>query len=375
MWQRWRFGWVMLVYLALLTCRPGAVWAAVAPQVEVFTMGPGDDLFSRFGHAAICITDEESPLGRCYNYGTADFSTPGPLTWGVLRGNGQFWVSVSSLPRMLALYQLEDRTVYRQRLPLSPTQAESIARELHKADRPEHTLYNYRHFDDNCTTRIRDLLDSVTFGALRQGNLVPNQPPLRARVAEGFAAAPVLATLSQLVLGRRVDAPTTGWDSMFLPDVLRAELYSHLHAVPEVVVTRVAPLPPSSSLPPILLWSCAALLLGLLAWLGGRPSRIAVLIFLTVLGLLPWALAVVARLPELRVNEALLVMWPTDLLLLWPRAMRIYGRIRLGGLLLVGAGKLVGLLVQPLGGLLLCAALPLGVVLYKQSQLGATCTR
>lgn len=111
-------------------------------------MGPGDDLFSRFGHAAICITDEESPLGRCYNYGTADFSTPGPLTWGVLRGNGQFWVSVSSLPRMLALYQLEDRTVYRQRLPLSPTQAESIARELHKADRPEHTLYNYRHFDD-----------------------------------------------------------------------------------------------------------------------------------------------------------------------------------------------------------------------------------
>ena len=90
MWQRWRFGWVMLAYLALLTGRPGVVWAAVAPQVEVFTMGPGDDLFSRFGHAAICITDEESPLGRCYNYGTADFSTPGPLTWGVLCGNKQF---------------------------------------------------------------------------------------------------------------------------------------------------------------------------------------------------------------------------------------------------------------------------------------------
>jgi hypothetical protein len=148
MWQRWRFGWVMLAYLALLTGRPGAVWAAVAPQVEVFTMGPGDDLFSRFGHAAICITDEESPLGRCYNYGTADFSTPGPLTWGVLRGNGQFWVSVSSLPHMLLLYRLEDRTVYRQRLPLSPTQAQSIAAALHKADRPEQTLYNYRHFDD-----------------------------------------------------------------------------------------------------------------------------------------------------------------------------------------------------------------------------------
>ena len=50
------------------------------PLIDVYTMGPGDELFSRFGHAAICVIDTQSPLGRCYNYGTADFSTPGPLT-------------------------------------------------------------------------------------------------------------------------------------------------------------------------------------------------------------------------------------------------------------------------------------------------------
>ena len=49
--------------------------ADAPPEIDVYTMGEGDDLFSHFGHAAICVTDTYSPRGRCYNYGTADFST------------------------------------------------------------------------------------------------------------------------------------------------------------------------------------------------------------------------------------------------------------------------------------------------------------
>jgi hypothetical protein len=374
--QRWTF---FLAILVILTWRSGVRAASEpispAPQIDVFTMGPGDDLFSRFGHAAICVTDEDSPLGRCYNYGTADFSTPGPLTWGVLRGHGQFWVSVVSLPRMLLLYRLEDRTVYRQRLPLSPVQAASLSQRLHQADRPELTLYNYRHFDDNCTTRIRDLIDAVTEGALRRDNGIANQPPLRARVYDGFAAAPLLKTLSQLVLGRRVDAPIGSWESMFLPDVLRAELASHLHAPPEVVLSRVGPLPPSSSLPPILLWSLGGLSLLGLQLGGGRVGRGLVVALLLLLALVPWSLLIVARLPELRINEALLVMWPTDLLLLWPALRRRYVKVRLGGLLLVILGLLSGSLVQPLWGLLILVALPLVAGLRQEAGALATYTR
>src|SRR5581483_2002964 len=94
-----------------------------APRIELYTMGAGDDLFSAFGHAAICVLDEQSPRGRCYNYGTADFRTPLPLTWDFIRGRARFWVSVADLPAMLWLYRQEDRTVYRQRLALSDEQA------------------------------------------------------------------------------------------------------------------------------------------------------------------------------------------------------------------------------------------------------------
>ena len=186
----------------------------------------------------------------------------------MIRGDGQFWVSVVSLPRMMLLYQLEDRTLYRQRLPLSDAQTAAIVTALHRADRPEQTLYNYRHFDDNCTTRIRDLVDEVTGGALRRGNLDKRFAPLRSRVYDGFAAAPLLSTLSQLVLGRRVDAPITGWDSMFCR-CAACRVGSHLLAAPEVVYQRQRSLPPPSNLPPLLFLVAAC------AWARFLSRRVA----------------------------------------------------------------------------------------------------
>lgn len=129
---------ILVAALVLAGGRPAAAQepslrpaAPRLPVVEVYTMGPGEELFSAFGHGAICVTDEQSPLGRCYNYGTADFSTPGPLTWNFLRGRALFWVSVAPRPLMEALYRHEDRTLYRQRLPLPEAQI----RRLVAADR------------------------------------------------------------------------------------------------------------------------------------------------------------------------------------------------------------------------------------------------
>ena len=87
--------------LALLAL--SSATAQAAPIIDVYTMGQGDELFSAFGHAAICVTDAEAPRGRCYNYGTADFTTPLPLTWSFIRGRALFWVSTTDVPHMLRL--------------------------------------------------------------------------------------------------------------------------------------------------------------------------------------------------------------------------------------------------------------------------------
>ncbi len=340
------------------------------PLIDVYTMGPGDELFSRFGHAAICVTDAQSPLGRCYNYGTADFSTPGPLTWSFVRGRALFWVSVRPLPAMIASYAAEDRTLWRQRLPLPAEAARALALTLHAADVREATYYRYHHFNDNCTTRVRDLVDGATGGALRRDTAAPIDPPLREYVRRGFAGQPLLLLLTDLLLGRAADRPTSRWLGMFLPELLRSEVQTRLGAAPEAVYTRRRPIEIGSSLGgPWLLVPLGALLLVAVLAARRRRRRGAPLVgaVLGLVGLLVAGLAACSALPELRHNEAVLLCLPSDLLLLglpvrWAVA---YARLRLCGLLLCAGALAASLLIQPLVPVLLFCALPLAGLAWR----------
>ena len=131
------------------------------PRIDVYTIGPGDYFFSLFGHAAICVIDDQSPPAAATT-GARRTSTLLGLAWQVVRGRAQFWVGVMDLPRMLNIYMGEDRTLYRQRLPLSPTTAARLVERLHRVDRRSESLYTYHNIHDNCTTRIRDLINEVS---------------------------------------------------------------------------------------------------------------------------------------------------------------------------------------------------------------------
>src|SRR5690606_35378970 len=98
---------------------PGAA-AAPAPSIVLYTMGQGDVLWEKFGHAAICA--EYAPAARrrslCYNYGTTDFSAPVSVGWGFLRGQGEFWVSESTPQTMIRRYMEFARNISLPDIPL-----------------------------------------------------------------------------------------------------------------------------------------------------------------------------------------------------------------------------------------------------------------
>ncbi len=360
-----------LVLIALAAAHAGTT-------VDVYTMGPGDDLFSRFGHAAICTTDEYTPKGRCFNYGTADFTTPVPLSYKVLRGEAEFWVSVTTVPRMLRTYEGYDRTVYRQRLPLDEPAAAALAAALAHDARPENRTYVYDHLTDNCATRVRDHVDAALGGQLRTDEPFP--APLRELVDARLGAAPMQAA-ADVFLGRRLDRQPTTWEAMFLPDVLRAELEHRIGAAPEVISTRQAP--PIGGGDPALgraLAMATALGAGLAVGLGlmgavRRDTRAPAVPAATLLGgvgLLLWALGLISTVPELRVNEALLWLWPTDALLavLGGAARRRYLQVRLGALALLAGLAAAGVLVQPAAPavLALAALLPAAIALRRAAS-------
>ena len=81
------------------------------------TMGPGDHPFFRFGHNAIWIRDRAARTDRVYNFGTFRFDSP-RLIFDFLGGRLNYWLSVSSLPRVIGEYTRENRSISVQELML-----------------------------------------------------------------------------------------------------------------------------------------------------------------------------------------------------------------------------------------------------------------
>ncbi len=349
------------------------VVAAAMPHIDLYTMGQGDHIFERYGHAAVCVAHDEQPArSRCYNYGTTSFEAPGRLVWEFVRGDARFWVSARPLDGMLRAYANADRTIYRQRLPLTPTQVQAFVRKLEYDALEQNRYYVYHHFLDNCTTRIRDILDDVTDGRLSRQGARPLARTYREIGAQGLADHTAARVLSDFVLGRPADAPISVYDGMFHPDILRAEVASAYGAEPQLVNARSGPPFPQTGTTGRH-WTAllAALVVAPVVASEWFPRARRGFLALTGLGLgaigtLLWGLALISSVPELRYNEALLLFWPGDFLLpaLGLETVRRYARIRLLGILVVSALAAVGVLWQPLFAPLLVPLAVFGVLAW-----------
>jgi hypothetical protein len=322
--------------------------ADAPPAIELYTMGVGEEWVERFGHSAMCVRWAAPRRTRCYNYGTTDFDHVGPMVWNFLRGRSTFWVSTSSLPSLLQAYTDLDRTVWVQRIPLAPDQARAIARGLAHDALPANRYYRYHHFEDNCTTRLRDFLDRATDGALSR-EARGSYPALRDLARAGWAGEPPLLHLSDLFVGRRVDRLPTPHEAMFLPLVLRDQVEAVFGVAPELVYARQGPAIPQTPGGRAPIWIAVVLLLAPLgiATLAGGRGRTAALVWAlapcVLLGVVLWAMLAICRVPELRWNELAL------LLLAGPRRWRRgYARGRVVQLLAVAALAALGVLRQPL---------------------------
>lgn len=352
---------VFLVLVAACSVAHGEERAAPSevPEVHLYTMGVGEALFERFGHAAMCLHFSRRPSADwCYNYGTADFQTPLPLSWAFLRGRADFWVATTTPSLLMAHYRALDRTVWRQRLPLIDDQALEVAQMLRRDARPENRHFTYHHFDDNCTTRLRGIVDVATEGALNADSEVPMDFSYRDAVRRGFSEERAILVASDLFLGRNADRAPTLWQAMFLPRVLRDEVRSRFDAEPVVVYERWGRAidtrdPGSASRGWLVLFGILFMLPIVASWWTGRYERVAVALAsvpLGVIGLVLWTIAILSPLPELRWNEALLVFVPLDLALAFvPTRWRLwYARAR--SIALVSGAVLLatGVLLQPL---------------------------
>jgi hypothetical protein len=350
-----------------------------APEVIVLTFGIGERIFERFGHAAICLNYGEVEA-TCFNYGVTDFAATGDLVWGFLRDKQKFWVEPQRWYATLAFYEVEDRDIWAQTLPITAEQARAIEHQLlgDLAD-DAHRFYIYDHFYDNCTTRIRDMIDASTGGKLRAGTDTPYPLTFREMGKRGLAEAPVLYGLVDFVIGRALDKTPTVWEAMFYPAVLREQIRAAFGVEPRLLNARTGrPIVERASLRgrfgmllvalvfalPLAVLRLRARWRGAVATWSERAAVAWAALYLGLWGLAIWSLVAISAIPGIRWNECALVLVPLDLALpfLGAERRRRYARVRVAGLLFASALCAIGFLHQPLWIPILTAIVPLALI-------------
>lgn len=345
-------------------------------QAVLYTVAPGQSTLERYGHSLLCIegagAKELDGSSRCYDFGVFSEGMVGEVVTGSLKGRAMFVPKVQSLKRSVLTYRTLDRSIFRQVLPLSDQQRSLLTSRLEEVVQAKQA-YSYHPTRKNCSTEVRDLINEVTSGKLKNSGQGRGKRTTRSLAEEGFSGRVLLLAAMNLFVGSAADELPSAWERAFLPLELRDLLTETLGAKPEVVYQQTwSPLPTSVHAGRGLLAVLGLLLAGLVlvaARKGGvfkTVSHHVVGIVLALPGILGLGLRFYSSYPEFSSSWAPLLLLPTDLCLgfLTERARMRYVAARLGVVFLLTVFSMVGFIAQPLLWVGLFAALPLASVVW-----------
>lgn len=211
--------WALLALSLCLGVSANAQQAEPGSELQVYlmTMGQGDLVWERFGHNALGIRDASTGTDIVYNWGTFSFEQEGFLP-RFLRGEMLYWMAPYDAVQTVMAYEQMNRSVTVQELNLTPAQRLEIKRFVEWNQRDENKFYRYDYYLDNCSTRVRDVIDRATGGAVRQ--VAESQMTKMTfrdhslRLMDGMFWS---RTGIDLGLGHPTDRRISSWEAMFIP--------------------------------------------------------------------------------------------------------------------------------------------------------------
>lgn len=193
-------------------------------MVYLLTCGTGTETYSIYGHSAIRVVYPEKNLDLVYNWGVFDFNTPN-FAWRFAKGRLDYMLAVESTQSFLQAYVYEKRYVQSQKLNLTKSEISTLINLINENLRPENIKYRYDFFYDDCSTRIRDLIEkSVGEKLLYPPEARGKSPVFRDMVGKYQDPFPWLKFGIDLIMGSSSDKPASFRDRMFLPIDLQKEL-------------------------------------------------------------------------------------------------------------------------------------------------------
>lgn len=307
-------------------------------EVVLVTLAPGKELHAAFGHTILWINDPANGIDRAYSYGTFDFKTEN-FYLKFLMGTLPYTISVHSMQDEFNYNaQYERRGMIAQKLQLDSVQKNAIFQALETNLLPENKEYAYKFFYDNCSTRIRDMIEKNAPGKYTW----KQNPSLEGKSYRDwmnkYLAPNSWVTLGMnLALGIPSNVKATASQSCYLPDNLASatNLASKLSANPvSLYDAEVAPEAGFDFTGPYVILGILTALVGFFTFKNKFPYAADLALF-SIIGVLAWFVFFLGTATNHEVmawNPASLMLFPLNFpLVIWfarnPLKWKIYLQI------------------------------------------------
>jgi hypothetical protein len=179
------------------------------PQIDVVVTGPGTSYLSAFGHVAVRVRQTESTPNQeaeLFNFGVATMKRTGFLLNFAL-GKARYWGNRRTYAKQRKIWTRQDRSIHLYRLKVSADIARKIHHRLRTMVNKENREFQYDLFRNNCVTKIRDVIDDFTNGSMtnswRSERVEGN---FRSRASVGYSTHPAAYFAIRWFPGRAADA-------------------------------------------------------------------------------------------------------------------------------------------------------------------------
>ncbi len=213
-----KYFWILAL---VFTAHLGGAQDSSGVKISLLTCAPGAELYSLFGHSAIRVQDLSTGKDEVYNYGMFSFNTPNFYV-KFFRGKLRYWLGKTTFQRFLRQYEYEERAVIENEFLLTAKEKYEVENFLRNNLRRENKFYSYDFFYDNCSSRIRDVMEEVLGDKLQWPEEAQEKlPSFRDQLDVYLIDNPWPDLGIDLVLGKPTDDPADFREQMFLPDFLK----------------------------------------------------------------------------------------------------------------------------------------------------------
>lgn len=188
-------------------------------EIYLLTCTPGTETWSKYGHTALRVVDEQQDIDVAFNYGIFSFQTD-HFYWKFVKGETYYQLGIEPYQYFEEFYGSIGRHTYWQQLNLTQAQKQQIFSDLLINYLPENRFYLYNFVFDNCATRPYHILKHALGDTIISSYKGYEGTPFREAISHYTGRHNWVDFGINMVFGADADEPMSNEARLFLPEEL-----------------------------------------------------------------------------------------------------------------------------------------------------------